>query len=161
MSLEQIDVLLRIKRARERRAIATAARARVAVNRAEAACQQADRAVADYAVRRPAQEAEIYALLRTGPLPSRAIQTAAARLTGLAAYGSVLKQQAQRAGMDHEKAVGIAQEAGRTQTKQSRDVAAADELRGRQTVAAGRDAELAEERLLEALTLPTGRRPGA
>ena len=129
--LEQIEALLRIKRAREQRAAASAARARAAEHRAETARRAAAQAVADDATRRPLLEAEIYARLTGNKVPSTKLQAAAARLTGMTAYAAVLRQQSVRADTEHAASVTAAVTADRTRALQSREVAAADMLRER------------------------------
>jgi hypothetical protein len=145
-----IDVLLRIKRAREQRAEIAARQAQAACLRARKAHGRAEVAVTDYAAARPAEEAAIYRSLTVGPIAAYELRRAAARLSEIAAQAEVLRQRLVQA-EQHEAACDVASDAARgLHAAASREVLGASAARARLDLAAyavderRQDAELEE-----------------
>lgn len=150
MYSDDIDVLLRIKRAREQRAEIALHQAQAACVRARKAHGRAEAAVTDYAATRPVDEAAIYRSLTAGPVAAYQLRRAAAQLSEIAAQAEVLRQRLVQAG-EHEAACDTTSEAARgTHATASREVMGASAARTRLDLAAHvarerfQDAELEE-----------------
>lgn len=146
MTPDDVAALLTLKRAREQRAAAALAKARHAERQAISAQRHAEEAVTTQAAQRREQERAIYAHLLFGPLPSRRVQSAAARLSGIAAYSAALQRRSVQATRDTQRA---------TEGARAAQEVHAGKLRGAETTellwARLRDDHIAaEERYLEA-----------
>ena len=151
MNSDDIDVLLRIKRAREQQAGIALHRARAACARATKACGRAEVAVAGFAAARPAEEAAIYRHLTAGPVPVHRLRYAAAQLSEIAAQAEALRQRLAQAGQ-HAEACDVTREAARGKhVTAQREVMGASAALARLDVAAYEAGERRQDAELEEL----------
>jgi hypothetical protein len=149
MRQHEVATLLRIKRAREQKASAEAARTRAAAYRAQVAGHAAHAASNSFGERRRAQETEIYARLAVERLPVVALQEAASRLTGIAAYAAILRQQIVRAEAECEATAQACSAAERLRLLATRALAAGDAVHDRVQAAMARQEDAAGDAELE------------
>ncbi len=145
MQAHDLAELLRLKRAREARAGATLAKARMAEHQAQETLRRLEEAEAAHAVARPVREAEIYAKLLAGPLPSSNVQAATVRLGRLAAISGVLSQRKTQAVREAAAQTAAVAAARATQLRATRAVVASGLLQGKLAEAAAVAAERQQE----------------
>jgi len=97
MRTEDVALLLRIRRARERSAERAVVQAKQAASRAAAQRGRIDEAVTAFAAHRRAQEAALSRTLATGPVTGQQLRLAAAQLAGMVADAERLRQSAAQA----------------------------------------------------------------
>lgn len=145
MQVKDLAELLRLKRAREARAGATLAKARAAEQKAQEALRRAAEATAAAAAARPLREAEIYAKMLAGPLPTSNLQAATVRLGRLAALSGVLSQHQAQAGREAAARTRAAEAARAAQLQATRAVVAAGLLQDQLTEIGAAAAERRQE----------------
>jgi len=145
MQAHDLAELLRLKRAREARAGATLAKARMAEHQAQETLRRLEEAEAAHVVARPVREAEIYAKLLAGPLPSSNVQAATVRLGRLAAISGVLSQRKTQAVREAAAQTAAVAAARATQLRATRAVVASGLLQGKLAEAAAVAAERQQE----------------
>ena len=99
MRTEDVALLLRIRRARERSAERALLQAQHAASRAAAQRSRIDEAVTSFEKHRRAQEAALSRTLTAGPVTGQQLRLAAAQLAGLVADAERLRQNALQAAL--------------------------------------------------------------
>jgi len=97
MRTDDLALLLRIRRARERSAERTLVQAQQALSRAAAQRGRIDEAVTSFAAHRRVQEAALARTLAAGPVTGQQLRLAAAQLAGMVADAERLRQNAVQA----------------------------------------------------------------
>ena len=155
MDTNDLSELLRVKRAREKRAAARASQAEAVHATAQEHQAEADRLQAQHNSERPHKEAQVYGRLLAGPLPAREVQAETALLSGLVAVSGLLAARLGSATEETEKCAARAPRAPRAQAHAMRGTEAAlamsTALSGQTAAQADRAGELEQEDLGPAL----------
>jgi hypothetical protein len=115
---------------RDQLATAALAQARTVERQATLAQRRANEAVVTHAAQRRAAETDIYQRLLAGKLPSRQLQTAAARLSGIAAYDAALRRRSVQAVQEQARCAQAAVVAQQTRARRLRKAEATGLLHG-------------------------------